>query len=64
MARNLLSKQDDAQRNILLSDVFMRLGDLNRFNDNIAGALEEYQSALFIRNTICEPYERFILFYF
>ena len=38
----------------------MRLGDLHRFNDNIAGALEEYQSALFIRNNICEPFERYV----
>jgi len=38
----------------------MRLGDLHRFNDNIAGALEEYQSALFIRNNICEPFETYV----
>ena len=38
--------------------VYMRLGDLSKFNSNNADSIAEYEKALFIRNAICKPHER------
>ena len=59
VARKILDdlKDDSRDTQLLLSDVYMRLGDALRFNDNNIDSIAEYNSALKIRSTICEPYD-------
>jgi hypothetical protein len=58
VARAILVKEADAATNLLLTNVYMRLGDTNRCNSKFLEAIEEYQQALFICNGICKPYAR------
>lgn len=58
VARCILEKEADADRNLLLSDVYIRLADLMKLNDTIAEAIEEYSKALQIRLTACAANDR------
>jgi hypothetical protein len=59
LARSILEKETDRDLNVLLSRVYVRLGDLKQFNEDIAGSLEEYKSALKIRELACDPADRY-----
>lgn len=60
VARKILDDLKDSSKEtqLLLSDIYIRLGDLMRFNDNNIDSIGEYNSALKIRNAICEPFDR------
>lgn len=60
VARCILEKESSAACKSFLSDVYMRLGDLMRFNSNVAASIEEYQKALIIRLSSCAPHDRMI----
>jgi len=60
VARCILEREDSAACKSFLSDVYMRLGDLMRFNSNIGASIEEYQKALNIRLASCAPHDRMI----
>jgi nuclear autoantigenic sperm protein len=60
VARCILEKQSGPACKSFLSDVYMRLGDLMRFNSNVAASIEEYQKALSIRLSSCAPHDRMI----
>ena len=44
-----------------LSEVHCRLGDLERLNGNCARAVEEYGSALELRQQVCESTDRLLV---
>ncbi len=58
VARAILEKQPDNDKNVLLSEVYVRLGDLKQFNEDIPGSLIEYENALKIREAVCAPSDR------
>lgn len=58
VARSILEKQADADKNRLLSEIYVRLGDVKQMNEDIAGSLQEYESALKIRQVVCDPSDR------
>ena len=60
VARCILERESSTASKSFLSDVYMRLGDLMRFNSNVAASIEEYQKALTIRLSSCAPHDRMI----
>ena len=58
VARSILAKEPDSNKNRLLSEVYVRLGDVRQMNEDISGSLLEYESALKIREVVCDPSDR------
>lgn len=55
-----LSIKEQQDLEISLSNVYIRLGDLQIINNKFAQALDDYNKALTLRRRICAPYDRML----